>query len=328
MTDRTPPALKTLWRGITSPFTWIGVMVGLAGLVTACVPSFRGEFDGNDLVARETISYSHDGKTVDLSVLRAGDPEGQQVIFVHGTPGSATAWLRYLENTPKGREYIAIDRPGFGYTKPDREEVSLDAQAAAVKAVMETRGGQKPVLVGHSLGGPIVAAVAANYPDDVGGVIPLAGSLDPGLEEIKFIQYLGETPPFVWLIPSALRHTNREVFALEDELERLEDKLHRITAPVVIIHGTMDDLVPFENVPFMQRRMVSAEPLETIVLTDQNHFLPWNSEMILRGAIDRIIDGFPGEPRYETILYPMNAGSTLPPWLGGPSGTKPLKTAE
>lgn len=295
-------------RVLKSPFLWLAIiMVGL----TACTITVTGEnFAGDDKVLRETYSIQTATQSYGLSLLRSGDATGQRVIFVHGTPGTASGWKRYLDTVPDGFEFMAIDRPGFGLTVPNKEQVKLDEQAAVLEPLLVERNGKYPILVGHSLGGPIVAAAAANYPDRVGGIIQLAGSVDPAQEDIRFIQYIGELPPVVWMIPRELAHTNKEVFALKDELILLGEKLDQITAPVIIIHGTQDDLVPYENVAYMQRTFTNASPLELVTLDGQNHFLPWNSGMAVKMAIDRIARDFPGGIRPELIVRVENMSET------------------
>ena len=108
-----------------------------------------------------------------LSVLRAGDAHAARLILVHGTPGSATAWADYLLNPPPGFEVLALDRPGFGRSEPESAVTSLAAQAAAVLALMPDDG-RPVILLGHSLGGPIVARVAADHPSRVTALVLLA----------------------------------------------------------------------------------------------------------------------------------------------------------
>lgn len=220
-----------------------------------------------------------------LSAVRAGDPAGRRVLFVHGTPGEASAWAAYLADVPAGFEYVAVDRPGFGQSEPRDAVTALAAQAALLAPLLVERRGQQTILVGHSLGGPIVAQVAADFPEQVGALVIVAGSLDPALEEILFIQRVGEAWPFVHLLPRSLRNANREILALEPELRALKPRLGAIVQPVIIIHGTKDGLVPFANVPFMEEAFRSARSRETIVLDGANHFLPWNAKPTIDAAI-------------------------------------------
>ncbi len=219
-----------------------------------------------------------------VSYLRAGDSRGMRVILVHGTPGSATAWSDYVMSPPPGAEVVALDRPGFGRSGPAGAKTSLADQAAAVLALMPTDG--RPVLLlGHSLGGPIVARVAADHPDRVAGLVLLAASLDPSLEVIHPMQYVGAWGLVKPLLPRTIRNANAELMSLKPELQALAQALPRITAKVVIVHGTKDDLVPVANVAFMQAHLTGARCVKTVLLEGQNHFLPWNSEATVREAI-------------------------------------------
>jgi pimeloyl-ACP methyl ester carboxylesterase len=224
-----------------------------------------------------------------VSYLHAGSAEGPLVIMVHGTPGSATAWSDYLLSPPPGTEVVALDRPGFGRSDPEGAMTSLADQAAAVLALMPSAG--RPVLLlGHSLGGAVVARVAADHPERVNALVLLAASLDPAMESIHPMQWVGTWALVRMLLPRSLRNANAELIALKPELESLAAALPRITAKVVIVHGTQDDLVPVANVPFMQARLTGARCVKTVMLEGRNHFLPWNSETAVREAIRLALD--------------------------------------
>ncbi len=219
-----------------------------------------------------------------LSYLQAGNPTAPRLILVHGTPGSASGWSDYLTNPPPGADVVALDRPGFGDSGPEGAVTSLEAQAAAVYALFPTDG-RRVVLLGHSLGGPIVARVAAEHPDRVAAVVLLAASLDPALEKINPMQWVGTWTAVRWALPRAIRNANAELIALKPELESLARLLPKITAPVLIVHGTKDDLVPVANVPYMQAGLSGARCVKTELLEGQNHFLPWNSTKVVRQAV-------------------------------------------
>jgi pimeloyl-ACP methyl ester carboxylesterase len=87
------------------------------------------------------------------------------------------------------------------------------------------------------------------------------------------------------LLPRAIRNANAELMALEPELLALQPLLSRITAPVYIVHGTLDDLVPAINVPYMQAQLSGSTCVKTTLLEGRNHFLPWNAEAQVREAI-------------------------------------------
>lgn len=225
---------------------------------------------------------------VDLSVLRAGSSTGPRLILVHGTPGSAASWADYLLAPPPGLELIALDRPGFGSSGPEGAVTGLAEQAAAVAALLP-EDGRPVVLLGHSLGGPVVARVAAEHPDRVTGLVLLAASLDPALEKIHPLQHLGAAAVVRGMLPRAIRNANAELMALEPELRALAPMLAGIRARVVIVHGTRDDLVPVENVAFTQAMLSGARCVDTVLLEGLNHFLPWNSAPAVRAAVERAL---------------------------------------
>jgi pimeloyl-ACP methyl ester carboxylesterase len=223
-----------------------------------------------------------------ISVLWAGECLGPRLILVHGTPGSAVGWADYLLQPPAGLEVLALDRPGFGDSGPDDAVTSLAGQAAAVMALLPADG-RPVVLLGHSLGGPIVARLATDLdavqPGRITALVLLAASLDPALETIHPMQHVGAWAPLRRLLPRALRNANHELMALKPELEDLAARLPLIRTKVVIVHGTGDELVPVANVAFMQARLSGARCLKTMLLDGRNHFLPWNSEEAVRAAI-------------------------------------------
>lgn len=87
---------------------------------------------------------------------RPGDP-GPPVLFVHGVFHTASAWLcfaRWFRRAGYANLYVwtyASFRTDF--------PVLLDELEARVRAVQERHGGQKAVLVGHSLGGLLIRAL-------------------------------------------------------------------------------------------------------------------------------------------------------------------------
>ncbi|MFG0257267.1 MAG: alpha/beta fold hydrolase [Phycisphaerales bacterium JB043] len=213
-----------------------------------------------------------------------------RVIFVHGTPGAGSNFTRYVLDPIPGTQSVAYDRPGFGNTQPRSAIPELELQASALEPLLVERDGSWPVLVGHSLGGPIVVQAAAMYPDRVRAIVILAGSLDPELERVRFIQHVGNFFLVPHLIPRDLRNANREVLPLKKTLVPLGELLPTLTCPIVIVHGTRDKLVPYANVDYMLERFTPTQDVEVITIEGGNHFLPWNAEETVRQAIASALD--------------------------------------
>ena len=239
--------------------------------------------------ASASASAGEAGRVVfEVAVYAAGEPGAPRVLYLHGTPGTADAWGDYL-NEPAGEtESVAIDRPGFGESAGSGAVVSFADQAAAAEPLLVERGGVGTVVVGHSLGGPIAARLAADHPDRVGAIVLLAASLSPELEKPRWFNHAGNA--FSAVLPGALRTSNAEIMAAPEQTRLLHADLASVTCPVVIVHGTSDSLVPYANVPYMQRMLTNAASVEVVTLEGEGHMLPWKREAEVRAAIARALE--------------------------------------
>jgi pimeloyl-ACP methyl ester carboxylesterase len=98
--------------------------------------------------------------------------EGRPILFIHGLGGTLHHFLHpVLRNFGAGYRLIALDRAGSGWsTRTDGSDGRLIDQAKAIHRFIETLELEKPLLVGHSLGGAVALQTALDYPDDVSGL--------------------------------------------------------------------------------------------------------------------------------------------------------------
>jgi len=234
--------------------------------------------------------YQFDG--YDIHYARSGDEHKPLVLFVHGSPGSLSAFIDFLADTVLVDQALLIttDRPGFGYSRFGIAETSLERQAAALKPILEKYKNNRPViLVGHSLGGPVIAQMAMNYPDLVGGLVFVAASIDPSLEpdELWFRAPLA-TPFLSWLLPRSFRASNEEIYQLEPQLENMLPRWKNVTCPVIFIQGMRDNLVDPGNAEFAKRMMTNTS-VELVTKDNMNHFVPWSDPELIRNAVLKIL---------------------------------------
>jgi pimeloyl-ACP methyl ester carboxylesterase len=224
----------------------------------------------------------------------AGDSTKPLILFVHGSPGSLSAFLGYLvDSTLLTKGFlITADRPGFGHSNFGIGEPSLETQARILKTIIDIHKTSKPVvLVGHSLGGPLIAKMAMDYPDLVQGLVIVAGSVDPELEpnETWFRAPLA-TPFLSWVLPRSFRASNEELYQLKPQLRDMIPDWKKITCPVAVVHGKKDSLVPFGNVDFAKKMLVNAK-VYYILKDDTGHFIPWqNHDMVVEGILKVLAD--------------------------------------
>jgi len=215
----------------------------------------------------------------------AGDVTKRPVIFIHGSPGSKEGWYAYLYDSSLSKRYhlISIDRPGYRKDDDGRSERSLTKQAELIWDVLKNnKSNLKPILVGHSFGGAVIAKIAMIHKEEIHGLVFVASSVDPQLEKVKLIQRIGDSWGIRSLVPDHLRVCNEEILALKNELQIMKDDWSLIKAKVIVIHGEKDDLVPVDNVKFLQNKLKIHK---TYLLENVNHFIPWNYPEVIKQAI-------------------------------------------
>jgi pimeloyl-ACP methyl ester carboxylesterase len=96
----------------------------------------------------------------------AGAPGGRTtpVVLVHGWGGSRTDWHETIELLGDAYTIVALDLPPAGDSSSRADEVTIGSYADDVAAVMDAEGLAAAIVVGHSLGGAVVAEFAARHP--------------------------------------------------------------------------------------------------------------------------------------------------------------------
>lgn len=131
-----------------------------------------------------------------LGYAEFGDPDGDPVLWFHGTPGARKQIPPDIDGEAKARGFrvIVVERPGTGFSTPYTYGKVLD-WAADVEAFADGLGLDTFATCGLSGGGPFVLAACAGLPDRVtagavlGGIGPTRGKeASPG--------YTRLLPPF------------------------------------------------------------------------------------------------------------------------------------
>jgi pimeloyl-ACP methyl ester carboxylesterase len=101
---------------------------------------------------------------------------GPAVVILHGLGGQMGNFTyALLERLTDEFRVILMDRPGSGYSRRAPGATGrLTEQAAIVAEFIRKLGLERPLLVGHSLGGAIALGVALDHPDVVKGLALIA----------------------------------------------------------------------------------------------------------------------------------------------------------
>jgi pimeloyl-ACP methyl ester carboxylesterase len=223
-----------------------------------------------------------------INYAEVGNDSLPVAFFVHGSPGSWSAWEDFFKDSVllQKVKMVAVDRPGFGYSGLGKAEKKLTEQVKYLKPIVEKykKSNKKVILVGHSLGGPMIARMAMDYPELIDNLVFVAASNAPELEPARWYRYIGDFILFRYLIPRSFRASNREILYLKPELEKMQPLWQNIKQPTIVIQGDKDIFVPYQNAEFTRKMLKNAQ-VEVIMKKDMNHFVPWSNPELIREAI-------------------------------------------
>jgi len=135
-------------------------ITALLGLLLAALPA----------LATDGTVTSADGATIHFTDQGRGDPA---LVFVHGWSCDATYWSEQVTRFAATHRVVAIDLAGHGQSGFERKDYTMEAFGADVAAVLKKLDLKGAILIGHSMGGPVVVEAALAAPDRVAGVVAI-----------------------------------------------------------------------------------------------------------------------------------------------------------
>ena len=283
---------RQLWPGLRHWMAAGPMVVASMLMASGCGAPYDKDsvdrlFDGRQ--PPHLSSYVVDKRSIHYA--EVGSIDKPLVIFIHGTPGSWKAFAGYLADPALSERahMIAVDRPGFGDSGYKNIVPSLKQQAALLRPLLEKdQTGCGAILVGHSLGAPLAARMAMDFPDLVGGLVLVAPSLDPDLENPRWYNWAATYYVVSWAVPTPLMLANKEVMALHRELQNMVPLWKSISVPVVVIQGEADELVMPANADFAERMVHSR--LKMVRVPEAGHFILWKHPEIIEKEIRAFVD--------------------------------------
>lgn len=256
------------------------------------------------------VVLSKDGTPVSYEVSGTGDPT---LVFVHGWSCDARYWRFQVPFFTRNHRVVVLDLAGHGHSGMSRTRYTMRAFGEDVRAVVEETGSSRVILVGHSMGGSVIAEAARLMPDRVIGLIGV-DTLEnieypltlPELEEMLAPfrqdfqagsrQFVGQmispdTDPLIrdWILadmssapPSIALSAMKEMMwqYITGEASKIFEK---IRIPVVTVNGELWPIDYEAN----RRHMFS---FDAIVLKDSDHFLMMDKPEEFNAALEKAID--------------------------------------
>lgn len=107
-----------------------------------------------------------------------GSANDTALIFIHGWTCNAEFW-KSSYTAFKNIRAIAIDLPGHGMSDRPQANYSMEYFARSIEAVMKDAKVTKAVLIGHSMGTPVIRQFYRLYPEKTLSLIVVDGALKP-----------------------------------------------------------------------------------------------------------------------------------------------------
>lgn len=157
-----------------------------------------------------------------------GEPGRRGLVFVHGGGAHAHWWTHVAASFADDFRVVAIDLSGHGDSE-HREQYDFEQWTEEVVAVARDADIEGlPVIIGHSMGGFVVIATAANHPEMISGVVVCDSPVtqpDPEIESLRLKEQFGASriyptvedalgrfrtvPPQAHYLPYVMDHVGR-----------------------------------------------------------------------------------------------------------------------
>ena len=192
------------------------------------------------------------------------------IVLAHGLGEHSGRYGNLVERiVPAGYAVHALDHRGHGHSGGPRALIDRIEHALVDLDTIVSRAGDRPILFGHSMGATLALAYALRHEDRVSGLLlssPLA-TLDAGPPLVRAAaRALSAVAPRVPMIavdssglsrdPAVIRAYRedplvfhgrlpvRTIAELVKEVATFPARMHEVKAPLLIVHGTEDPLVP------------------------------------------------------------------------------------
>ena len=254
---------------------------------------------------------------------------GRPLILIPGLASGSWVWQDTIRAFAPDHAVYVLTLPGFD-GRPPAGPAPFAAARAAVLELIASRRLDKPVLVGHSLGGILALAVAEDRPATVGGVVSIDGlPVMPGTEDLppdQRVQFAGQTRAQIGRQPAALFAQQQQTYmrtigvldmSRADALAQLTARsdpasvgawaadvltldlrpgLKSIQAPVLTIVPYLDldssqqGLTPAAKADYYRALMEGTRKLQVVTVAPARHFAMFDQPQAITAAIKTFLD--------------------------------------
>lgn len=251
-------------------------------------PTFDKEIPAGEVESADGVVIRYDSRSEGSSAL----------VFIHGWCCNRTFWEPQLAHFAKERQVVAVDLAGHGESGSGRKDYTMASFGQDVAAVVRELKLKKLVLVGHSMGGPVMLEAAALLNDEVSGLIAVDAFTDPD-EAYTYQQITDYCRPFKDDFPKAMKDAllHEEDFFRKDSDQKLIDRIIAVmtAAPPAMGHSAFLGMLDFANC--RQRPLMSQVKVPFLCINAKRDE-------------QKVKDGRKYAPQFDVITLP-NSGHFL-----------------
>ncbi len=195
-----------------------------------------------------------------------GKKDGKPIIFLHGWGQNIEMMEPIAKPFSKKYNVLILDLPGFGLSPEPKEAWTLYDYADMVNFFVKELKMNNPILIGHSFGGKISLCYALKYKTNK--LVLLASPYEKKISKptfkMKVFKLLKKTP-FASL---AKRHMGSTDYRNASDMMRnilvkhvnldLKDELKNIKCPTLLIWGTNDEAVDYDDALKLEKLIPDA----------------------------------------------------------------------
>ena len=226
-----------------------------------------GRSDVESGTAHEVRTLTRDGVRLAYREQGVGSPE---LLFVHAWSADGTSFQPQLDHFGRHHRAAAVDLRGHGASDKPEQEYTPELFADDLAWLARELDLERPVVVGHSMGGVIALVLAARHRDVASAIVAMDSPILPSPELVDAVPMLMEgmrTPAY----RDVIRQFYSAFAGFDDDPEQRERLLERLTGGAQHVMASA-----LENV-FAADTAAAAAACEVPVLYISSG--PWHSDI-------------------------------------------------
>ncbi len=236
--------------------------------------------------------------------------EGQDILLIHGTPGSIEDWQPIIDSLSKTHKVTAFDRPGHGFSTANNYHYTINENVNMVHKLITKLALDSVVVIGHSYGGSIAVHMATKKNDKIKSYLIVASPLYQFKPEILYklstLPVIGKgitvlisktvaaqkiedgllnalagnrriiTDDFLsirkqlWSQSKVLYATSRERINYAENLKEVSENYKNIDQKVSVLYGTNDNILIQEDCKQLHKDITNSE---IFILENTAHYI-------------------------------------------------------